>query len=54
MASKENIDVNSLRKGLTQKELLNQPELKKINSWFPWAGVVQILTGLMNMGMILC
>ena len=52
MASKENIDVNSLPKGLTQKELLKQPELKKINSWFTWAGVVQILTGLMNMGMI--
>ena len=52
MASKENIDVNSLPKGLTQKELLKQPELKKINSWFTWAGVVQILTGLINMGQI--
>ena len=52
MANKDNIDVNSLPKGLSKRELLKQPQLKKINSWFTWAGVVQIITGVFNLGTV--
>ena len=46
--AKEHIDVSVLPQGLTKKELINRPELKNIKSWFTWAGIVQIVTGVAN------
>lgn len=44
----EPLDVAALPPGLSKKELLKQPALKRVNSWFTWAGVVQIATGVWN------
>lgn len=42
------LDVSGFPPGLTKKELINRPELKNIKSWFVWAGIVQIVTGVLN------
>lgn len=46
--AKVEIDVNQLPAGLTKKEFVNLPELKSQRSWFTWAGVVGIATGLLG------
>ena len=46
--AKTEIDVNQLPAGLTKKEFVNLPELKSQRSWFTWAGVVGIVTGLLG------
>ena len=46
--AKVEIDVNQLPAGLTKKEFVNLPELKSQRSWFTWAGVVGIVTGLLG------
>ena len=48
--AKKVIDVSAFPSGLTKKELIKRPEMKGIRSWFNWAGVVQILTGLATIG----
>ena len=46
--AKVEIDVNQLPAGLTKKEFVNLPELKSQRSWFTWAGIVGIVTGLLG------
>ena len=46
--AKTEIDVNQLPAGLTKKEFVNLPELKSQRSWFTWAGVVGIVTGVLG------
>ena len=46
--AKTEIDVNQLPSGLTKKEFVNLPELKSQRSWFTWAGIVGIITGIMG------
>ena len=46
--AKTEIDVNQLPAGLTKKEFVNLPELKSQRSWFTWAGIVGIVTGLLG------
>ena len=46
--AKVEIDVNQLPAGLTKKEFVNLPELKSQRSWFTWAGVVGIVTGVLG------
>ena len=48
MALLEPINVNDIPRGLTKKELIKLPALKKIKSWFTWAGIVEIATGVLN------
>ena len=47
--AKVEIDVNQLPAGLTKKEFVNLPELKSQRSWFTWAGVVGIVTGILGL-----
>ena len=47
--AKTEIDVNQLPAGLTKKEFVNLPELKSQRSWFTWAGVVGIVTGILGL-----
>lgn len=47
--AKIEIDVNQLPAGLTKKEFVNLPELKSQRSWFTWAGIVGIVTGLLGL-----
>ena len=42
------LDISMLPPGLTKKELIKRPEMKGIKSWFTWAGIVQIVTGVLN------
>ena len=44
----QTVDVRAIRPGLTKKEFMNLPELKKEKSWLTWAGIVQIVTGVLN------
>ena len=46
--NKQPINVADLPAGLSKRELLKQPALKSVNSWFTWAGIVQIGTGILN------
>ena len=46
--AKTEIDVNQLPAGLTKKEFVNLPELKSQRSWFTWAVVVGIVTGVLG------
>lgn len=46
--AKTEIDVNQLPAGLTKKEFVNLPELKSQRSWFTWAGIVGIVTGVLG------
>ena len=46
--AKVEIDVNQLPAGLTKKEFVNLPELKSQRSWFTWAGIVGIVTGVLG------
>ena len=47
--AKVEIDVNQLPAGLTKKEFVNLPELKSQRSWFTWAGIVGIVTGVLGL-----
>lgn len=49
MAENNSIDAGSLPYGMTKKDLLSLPELKKVRSWFIWAGVVEIGSAAANM-----
>lgn len=40
------VNLNEVPAGLTQKEFLKQPALKKISGWVTAAGVTGILNGL--------
>ena len=50
--AKVEIDVNQLPAGLTKKEFVNLPELKSQRSWFTWAGIVGIVTGLLGVASV--
>lgn len=43
----EKIDLNTLPKGLTKEEFTALPNFKKIRSFFTWAGVVSIGSGVL-------
>ena len=43
----EKIDLNTLPKGLTKEEFTALPNFKKIRSFFTWAGVVSIGSGIL-------
>ena len=47
--AKVEIDVNQLPVGLTKKDFVNLPELKSQRSWFTWAGIVGIVTGVLGL-----
>ena len=47
-AKGQTVDVRSIRPGLSKREFMNLPELKKEKSWLTWAGIVQIVTGVLN------
>ena len=42
------IDVTQFPEGLTKKEFVMLPELKKYKSWFTWAGIVGIVSGILG------
>ncbi|MBR0382573.1 MAG: hypothetical protein IJH71_09070 [Eubacterium sp.] len=42
------IDVTQFPAGLTKKEFVMLPELKKYKSWFTWAGIVGIVSGILG------
>lgn len=46
MAENQKVDFNTLPKGLTKEEFTALPNFKKIRSFFTWAGVVSIMTGI--------
>ena len=46
MAENQKIDLNTLPKGLTKEEFTALPNFKKIRSFFTWAGVVSIASGI--------
>ena len=46
--NKQSVDVAELPQGLSKRDLLKHPALKSVNSWFTWAGIVQIVTGVFN------
>ncbi|MBR0397503.1 MAG: hypothetical protein IJI10_04450 [Eubacterium sp.] len=46
--AKVEVDLSTFPAGLTKKEFVKRPELKKENSWFTWAGVVGIITGVLG------
>lgn len=43
-----NVNVEELPYGLTKEELIKRPELQKIRSWFNWAAIVEIGSGLLE------
>ena len=45
----EKIDLNTLPKGLTKEEFTALPNFKKIRSFFTWAGVVSIGSGIIDL-----
>lgn len=47
--AKVEIDVNQLPVGLTKKDYINPPELKSRRNWFTWAGIVEIVTGVIGL-----
>lgn len=46
--AKTEIDVRQLPTGLSREDFLMLPELKSVKSWFTWAGIVGIVTGIMG------
>lgn len=47
MAENQKVDLSTLPKGLTKKEFTALPNFKKIRSFFTWAGVVSIVSGVL-------
>ena len=48
MGNNNKIDVAALPAGLTKQDFMAIPEIKKETSWFTYAGIVQIVTGVLN------
>ena len=48
MGNNNKIDVAALPAGLTKQDFMAIPEIKKETSWFTYAGIVQIATGVLN------
>ena len=46
MAENQKVDLSTLPKGLTKEEFTALPNFKKIRSFFTWAGVVSIVSGI--------
>ena len=46
MAENQNVDLSTLPKGHTKEEFTALPNFKKIRSFFTWAGVVSIVSGI--------
>ena len=49
MAENQKVDLSTLPKGLTKEEFTALPNFKKIRSFFTWAGVVSIVSGIFRM-----
>lgn len=47
MAENQKVDLNTLPNGLTKEEFTALPNFKKIRSYFTWAGVVSIASGIL-------
>lgn len=50
--AKVTIDVTSIPAGLTKREFIKRPEMKKIKSWFTAAGIVELVTGLFGFAQV--
>lgn len=46
--AKQEININQLPTGLTKEDFIKLPELKSVNSWYTWAGVVGIISGVLG------
>ena len=46
MAENQKVDLSTLPKGLTKEEFTALPNFKKIRSFFTWAGVASIVSGI--------
>ncbi len=46
--AKQEININQLPTGLAKEDFINLPELKSVRSWYTWAGVVGIVSGLLG------
>lgn len=46
------LDYAALPRGLSKKELMSLPEMKKTRGWFTWAGIVEVITGIVTFGQI--
>lgn len=45
---KQTLDIEKLPRGMSKKEFISLPEMKGTKSLFLWAGIIEILTGILT------